>query len=147
MEALQGRWRPLIVMAIFTGLRASELRGLRWRDVLFDSWEILVRQRADCFNVIGRPKSAAGERSVPMTPLVLNTLKEWRVACPKSAGDLVFPNGAGNVESLTNIRRRGLIPAMTAAGVSVRAKPNIRACTRSAISTPRGASTAVLTAG
>ena len=27
------RWRPFIITAIFTGLRASELRGLRWADV------------------------------------------------------------------------------------------------------------------
>jgi integrase len=27
---LTDRWRPLILTAIFTGLRASELRGLRW---------------------------------------------------------------------------------------------------------------------
>ena len=27
----KGRWRPLLITAIFTGLRASELRGLRWR--------------------------------------------------------------------------------------------------------------------
>src|SRR5262245_30022735 len=30
---LEGRWRPLLLTAIFAGLRASELRGLRWRDV------------------------------------------------------------------------------------------------------------------
>ncbi len=31
--AAQGRWRPLVMTAVFTGLRASELRGLRWADV------------------------------------------------------------------------------------------------------------------
>ena len=31
-----GPWRPLILTAIFTGLRASELRGLRWENVDFD---------------------------------------------------------------------------------------------------------------
>jgi integrase len=31
------RWRPFIVAAIFTGMRASELRGLRWRDVDLDA--------------------------------------------------------------------------------------------------------------
>ena len=30
------RWRPLILVAVFCGLRASELRGLRWSDVDFD---------------------------------------------------------------------------------------------------------------
>ena len=31
--AAQGRWRPIIIMAVFTGMRSSELRGLRWSDV------------------------------------------------------------------------------------------------------------------
>ena len=30
LEAVAPRWRPLIVTAVFTGLRASELRGLTW---------------------------------------------------------------------------------------------------------------------
>lgn len=65
-----GRWRPLLVTAIFTGLRASELRGLRWEDVDFEARAIHVRQRADFYNAIGRPKSAAGERTVPLPPLL-----------------------------------------------------------------------------
>ena len=70
--ALKGRWRPLLLTAIFAGLRASELRGLRWRDVDLDKREIHVRQRADRFNAIGRPKSEAGERTVPVPPIVAN---------------------------------------------------------------------------
>src|SRR3984885_8407137 len=35
VEAAKGRWRPILLTAIFTGLRASELRGLRWEDVGF----------------------------------------------------------------------------------------------------------------
>jgi integrase len=107
----KGRWRPLLITAIFTGLRASELRGLRWKDVDLKGNELHVRQRADRFNEIGKPKSAAGERVVPFGKVVANTLKEWKPACPKSEGDLVFPNGVGKVESLANIINRGLIPA------------------------------------
>jgi integrase len=113
----KGRWRPLLITAVFTGLRASELRGLRWKDVDLKPNEIHVQQRADRFNEIGRPKSAAGERVVPFGKFVANTLKEWKLACPKSDGDFVFPNGAGKVESLANIINRGLIPAGIAAGV------------------------------
>jgi integrase len=114
------RWRPLLITAIFTGLRASELRGLRWKDVDLKTNELHVRQRADRFNEIGKPKSAAGERVVPFGKFVANTLKEWKLAAPKSDGDLVFPNGAGKVESLANIINRGLIPAQV--GVDARAK-------------------------
>ena len=106
-----GRWRPLLITAVFTGLRASELRGLRWSDVKLKTCELHVTQRADRFNEIGKPKSAAGERVVPFGKFVSNTLKEWKLACPKGELDLVFPNGAGKVESLANIINRGLIPA------------------------------------
>jgi integrase len=53
-----------------------------------------------------------------MPPLVVNTLREWKLACPKGDLGLVFPNGRGKVESLANIINRGLIPAQIAAGVS-----------------------------
>jgi integrase len=114
---LDGRWRPLILTAIFTGLRASELRGLRWSDVDLERGEIHVRQRADCFSTIGRLKSESAERTVPLPPMVVNVLREHRIACPKGDRDLVFPNGAGNIESHTNIINRGLIPTMLAAGL------------------------------
>jgi integrase len=107
----KGRWRPLIITAIFTGLRASEIRGLRWADVDLKAGELHVRQRADRFNIIGKPKSAAGERVVPFGPFVANTLREWKLRCPKGELDLVFPNGVGKIESLANIINRGLIPA------------------------------------
>jgi len=116
--ALEGRWRPLLLTAIFAGLRASELRGLRWSDVDLDRRELRVHQRADRYNAVGRPKSEAGERTVPVPPMVVNALREWKLACPKGDLDLVFPNGSGKIESLANIRNRGLIPAQIRAGVA-----------------------------
>src|SRR5215471_9169691 len=44
---LFGPRRPLLLTAIFTGLRASELRGFRWADVDLKRGELHVRQRAD----------------------------------------------------------------------------------------------------
>jgi integrase len=117
VEAAEGRWRPIPLTAIFTGLRASELRGLRWEDVDLEKRELHVRQRADRYSAIGRPKSEAAERAVPLTPIVANTLREWKLACPKSANGLVFPTGRGNVESHSNIVERGLEPIEVAAGV------------------------------
>lgn len=135
VAALQGRWRPVLLTAIFTGLRASELRGLRWQDVDLDRKELHVRQRADRFNDIGQPKSEAGARTVPIPPLVTNTLREWRLACPRPVigraadgdlireemrpGQFVFPNTRGNVESIAKIVQLGLQPAQIAAGVIV----------------------------
>ena len=92
---------------------------MRWKDVDFKANEVHVHQRADRFNEIGKPKSAAGERVVPFGKFVSNILKEWKLACPVSDDDLVFPNGAGKVESLANIINRGLIPAQVVGGVVV----------------------------
>ena len=132
VASVKGRWRPLLLTATFCGLRASELRGLRWDDIDFEQRQIRVHQRADCFNDIGRPKSISGERTIPAPPMVINALKEWKLSCPKrdtgkkdEAGekimmlDLVFPNGTGKVEQLNNILRRGLHPAWIGAGVTI----------------------------
>lgn len=122
--AATGRWRPLVITTIFTGLRSSELRGLRWEDVDFDKKVIHVRQRADQWGQIGSPKSKAGHRDVPMSPMVQNALKEWKLACPRKrvegsdAGELwlVFPTGEGRVEWHSNIVNRGFDPIQIAAG-------------------------------
>jgi integrase len=119
VEAAKGRWRPILLTAIFTGLRASELRGLRWTDVDLDKRELHVRQRADRYSAIGKPKSESGERTVPLTPIVANTLREWKLACPKSDAGLVFPSTGGLVEHHKNIVERGLIPTLIAAGVTM----------------------------
>jgi integrase len=116
---LSERWRPILLTAIFTGLRSSELRGLRWADIDLASNRLHVRQRADRHRNTGAPKSEAGNRTVPLTPIVANTLREWKLRCPKGPKDLVFPSGAGNVESHANIVQRGLIAAQHATGLTI----------------------------
>jgi integrase len=37
LDAAPERWRAFFVVAVFTGLRASELCGLRWADIDFDA--------------------------------------------------------------------------------------------------------------
>jgi integrase len=114
---LEGRWRPLLLTAIFTGLRASELRGLRWSDVDLKRGELHVRQRADRYHKIGQPKSRASERAVPLLPMVVAALREWKLACPKGELNLVFPNTRGNIESYPSIIECALHPTQVKAGV------------------------------
>ncbi len=110
-------WRPLALVAVFCGLRASELRGLRWLDVDFDARQINVAQRADASHKIGKLKSKAAYRSLRLSPLVLNALREWKLVCPKADLGLVFPNGLGKVESYANLIEHGFAPIQIAAGV------------------------------
>jgi integrase len=113
-DALTCCWRPLIVMAIFTGMRASELRGLAWSQVDFDGALIKVRQRADRYNRLGMPKSKASRREIPMAPLVANTLREWKLACPTTALDLVLPSERGEVIWHTNLYKQCFLALLAA---------------------------------
>ena len=109
-----GRLRALLLTAVFTGLRASELRGLRWSDVDLKAGELHVRQRADRYNEIGVPKSKAGTRSVPLPPEALAALKSWKLA--QGGTSLVFSTSTGQIEHHSNMLR-SLAPVMKAAGV------------------------------
>jgi len=109
---LAPRWRPLLVTAMLTGLRPSELRSLTWSAVDLDAKVLQVRQRTDRFNQIGAPKSRAGRREVPLSPLVVQMLRLWKLACPKSVHDLVFPNRLGTSMHITDPLRLCWYPLM-----------------------------------
>ena len=114
---LDGPRRPLLLTAIFAGLRASELRGLRWQDIDLKRGELHVRQRADRYGKVGRPKSEAGERTVPLPPMVVSVLREHKLACPPNEHDLAFPNSRGSFDHRVTIVERAFKPAQVAAGV------------------------------
>lgn len=119
LKATPAKHRPFIYTAAFTGLRASELRGLRWADVDLCGGQLHVVQRADPYNKIGAPKSESGTRTVPIGPTVVAILTAWQKECPAGDLGLVFPNGAGNVESHANLLNRVFWPIQIACGVSV----------------------------
>ena len=133
--------RTLLRTAAFTGLRASELRGLRWSDVDLKEGELHVRQRADRYNKIGLPKTASSQRTVPLGPQLILELKAWKLACPNGEGtDFVFPTSTGRVDHHANMLR-GLNPVMKAAGLTDKKGRAKYALHSFAITSRRGAST------
>ena len=93
LDASPARWRPLLLTAVLTGMRMSELRGLTWECVDLDSGTIEVCQKADRWTALGSPKSAAGRRTIPMVEELAGCLREWRLACPR-CGDRYTPTAA-----------------------------------------------------
>lgn len=119
LAAAKPDWRPLLMTACLTGLRASELRALQWRHVDFKRNEICVRERADKYGRIDAPKSETSERNVPMTPELARTLAELKLQRGGKANDLVFGTRLGTVQNLKNIVTRGLQPTLIRAGVTI----------------------------
>ena len=60
----------------------------------------------------------ARARDIPLGPLVINTLRAWKMQCPAGELDLVFPNGNGNVEGQSNIINRFWSPLQVKLGIT-----------------------------
>jgi integrase len=107
---------PLVMLGVFAGLRASELRGLSWRQLDLKAGTVTVDQRADAKGIIGAPKSAAGRRSIPLPYSAVKALKEWKLACRPSGLNLVFPSVASKVMSHRYMSVNVLGPILKKAG-------------------------------
>lgn len=118
MEKCWARYRPLIYLAAFSGMRPSEYRGLPWSSV--SDGLIEVRQRADKTGQIGPVKSKAGRRSLIVPTLVTDMIFEWRHRCPPSKAGLVFPTDTGRPLMLNNFVVGGWNPLLREAGLFVK---------------------------
>ena len=67
-----------------------------------------MRQRADRYGKIGRPKSEAGERTVPLPPMVVTVLREHRLACPNGVARPRLPEQQGQHRASQQHRRARL---------------------------------------
>ena len=82
-----------------------------------------MRQRADRYGKIGNPKSEAGHRKVPLAPQVVQTLRQWKLQCPKGTG-LVFPAVSGTASlCITTLVRAFIAAVRTADVVNKEGKP------------------------
>jgi integrase len=111
--------RPFILTAIITGLRASELRGLRWQDIDLENGRVTVCQRADEWGTVGYPKSGAGHRTVPIPPELVSELKRWKLRSPPSKKGLAFPTSVGTPMRHSNVLRRIFYPIQIRAGLGI----------------------------
>jgi integrase len=82
--------RVAVLIAAVMGLRRSEIRGLKWSDVLFDElW--LTLKRGVVRTYLTRLKTEGSRKGLPMPQELANVLLEWRSQTPYRAdGDWVF---------------------------------------------------------
>ncbi len=62
-----------------TGLRVSELFAIQWRHLELDGSTPHVRiRRAIARGKLEPPKTRHGRRDVPLSPILVDELREWR---------------------------------------------------------------------
>ena len=107
-------WYPVFAVMLGTGMRVGEVTGLRWSDIDFDEGVISVNHtlvfynhgdNKGCYFSVNTPKTAAGNRTIPILPLVREALQmekayqeEVGVKCNVSIDgytDFVFVNRFG----------------------------------------------------
>lgn len=103
--------RTVVMLAALTGMRKSEMRGLRWRD--FTGTELSV-QRSVWRKVVSGTKTEKSKAAVPCVRMLadaLNALRESMgiLAQPDSP---IFQAGHGKPLCFDNLARKTIVPAL-----------------------------------
>jgi integrase len=80
VDNLSIRERTLTLLAVSTGLRQSELFGLKWGDIDFGQGTMNVA-RSIVYGVVGPCKTESSQKPVPVHPFLANALLQWRKQC------------------------------------------------------------------
>jgi integrase len=118
---IDARYRALVFVAAYTGLRAGELMGLRRKHLDLLRRSITVTEQVQYIggrHLVLAPKSDAGRRSVAVPATVIRALEEHLAVYAEPGPDgLVFPAPEGGFLRLENFRKRVWQPVVAAAGV------------------------------
>ena len=77
LDNLSIRERTLVLLAVSTGLRQSELFGLKWGDIDFAEGHMHVT-RSIVYGVVGPCKTEASQKPVPIHSILVEALLQWR---------------------------------------------------------------------
>jgi integrase len=143
------RYGPLIHVAIGTGMRQGELRGLRWEDVDFDNAVLRVKHSMQM--VDGKPtftptKTEKSRRTIALDPSTLDALRRQQQMVTELkaiAGDkwtewyLVFPSTVGTPLNASNVTHQ-FQKLVEKAGLPRQRFHDLRHCTASLIASQGG---------
>ena len=82
--AKETKYYPLFYLALFTGMRRSELLALRWSDIDLLGCQVSVTKSIHYLrngeNIFRQPKTAKSRRLVALSPSTVKILREHRIA-------------------------------------------------------------------
>lgn len=119
-DAIERRYRALVLTAAFTGLRWGEAVGLRAKYLDLPGARLTVAESLS--EVSGEltfktPKTPASRRTVALPQLLVGVLRDHLAQWPAVGAGLVFTGPSGAPLRRTNFRRRVWEPALESAGL------------------------------
>lgn len=115
MEILPEPANTVVAAAAFTGLRRSELRGLRWEDLDVDGGQLHVRRTVWNTSIEDKTKTKSSRAPVPLVPMLQQALEAHRDV---PAGGFIFAGERmGRPLNLANLARRVIAPTLRENGI------------------------------
>ena len=91
LNQLRQPYKSMVLLAGCTGMRISEVLGLRWPSVDFERLVMVVTE-GYARSQPTKLKSEYSQDELPLDPDVATILLEWKRLCPETHGDWVFPS-------------------------------------------------------
>ena len=123
-ESIHPRYKVLVLLATFTGLRLGELLALTVSDIDLSETSPYVAVRKQVFELedgthqYGPPKTDAGRRDVsippPLIPYIETHIAQW---AETDRDGLIFPAPKGGLVRRSNFNRRAWAPAVRSVGL------------------------------
>jgi len=119
-EAIDSRWRVMVLTAAYTGLRFGEISGLTVDSLNLLGRKLTVSKQLTESNgqvEFGPVKTSASRRTVTLPQFLCGELSRHLRDHPPSLEGLVFQSANGGPIRRSNWRRRVWLPAVRAAGL------------------------------
>ena len=126
---LKQRERVMVLLDFGTGLRRGELSGVRWEDISFED-KILTPKRSIVKQRIGKVKTEASKKSIPLDDVLIEELLAWRRDTPYAQdGDYVFASTKMRGKQpywMSRIMQHHIKPAAAQAGIEMKGWHTLR---------------------
>ena len=118
LKHVRADYKPYYTIRFFTGMRTSEIDGLKWDCINFDRREISIRE-ALVNGEMGPTKTLGSQRDIAISQLVYDALQEQQ-ARTFGKSEFVFCNSQGNPMEYRNVNRRVWKPTLALLGLKHR---------------------------
>ncbi len=116
IDAAPGPWNLCFAFMAYLGVRTSEAVGIAWDHLDLSGRVLLVRQ-SNWRGKLLTAKSKASVRDLPLPPVLVEMLNEYRLRWRPNAFDLLFANAKGQPITSCYVRRDILHPIRERLGI------------------------------